>query len=57
MAEMARLNKICKCKTISFASKFKLYKYLVTSILLYGCETLTLLADFVKRNQFSKPSV
>ena len=25
--------------------KFKLYKSLVTSILLYGCETWTLLAD------------
>ena len=28
-----------------FASKFKLYKSLVTSILLFGCETLTQLAD------------
>ena len=28
-----------------FASKFKLYKSLVAAILLYGCETLTLLAD------------
>ena len=28
-----------------FTSKLKLYKSLVTSILLYGCETLTLLAD------------
>ena len=28
-----------------FANKFKLYKSLVTSILLYACETLTLLAD------------
>ena len=28
-----------------FANKFKLYKFLVTSILLYGCEILTLLDD------------
>ena len=31
--------------SISFASKFKLYKSLATSILLYVCETWTLLAD------------
>ena len=36
---------------ISFASKFKPYKSLVTSILLYGCETWTLLADSEKRIQ------
>ena len=28
-----------------FVNKFKLYKFLVTSILLYGCEILTLLDD------------
>ena len=44
MAAMARLNRIWRCNTISFASKFKLYKSLVTSILLYGCETWILLA-------------
>ena len=37
MAAMARLNGIGWCNTISFASKFKLYKSLVTSINLYGC--------------------
>ena len=44
--------------TISFASKFKLYKSLVTSILLYGCETWTLLADCGKKkgSRPSKPS-
>ena len=31
-AAMARLNRIWRCNTISFASKFKLYKSLVTSI-------------------------
>ena len=36
---MARLNRIWPCNTISFAGRFKLYKSLVTSILLYGCET------------------
>ena len=51
MAAMARINGICRCNTISFASKFKLYKSLVTSILLYGCETWTLLADSEKRVQ------
>ena len=37
MAAMARLNGIGWCNTISFASKFKLYTSLVTSINLYGC--------------------
>ena len=33
IAAMARLNRIRWCNIISFASKFKLYKSLVTSIL------------------------
>ena len=49
MAAMARLNRICRCNTISFAIKFKLYKSFVTSIFLYGRETWTLLADSKKR--------
>ena len=32
---MARLNRIWRCNTISFASKFKLYKSLATFILLW----------------------
>ena len=40
-AAMARLNRIWRFKTISFASKFKLCNSLVTSILLYGCESCT----------------
>ena len=39
MAAMARLNRIWRRNTISFTSKFKLCKSIVTSILLYGCET------------------
>ena len=35
--------------TIILASKIKLYKSLVTSILLHGCETWTLLADSEKK--------
>ena len=42
---MAILNRIWQCNTISFASKFKLYKSLVTCILFFGCETWALLAD------------
>ena len=45
MAAMARLNRIWWCNTISFTNKCKLYKPLITSILLCGCETWTLLAD------------
>ena len=51
MAAVARLNRIWRCNTISFASKFKLYKSPVTSILFYGCETWTPLADSEKRIQ------
>ena len=36
MAAMSTLNRIWRCNTVSFASKFKLYMSLVTSILLYG---------------------
>ena len=50
MASVARLNRIRQCDTISFASKFKVYKSLVISILLYGCETWTLLSDSEKKN-------
>ena len=39
IAAMARLNRICRCNTISFANVFTLCKSLVTSILIYGCET------------------
>ena len=45
MAAMARLSRTWWCNTISFTGKFKLYKSLVISIPLYGCETWTLLAD------------
>ena len=38
----------------SYASKFKLSKSLTTSVLLYGCETRTLLADSEKRIQAFK---
>ena len=56
MAAMVRLNTIWRCNTISFASEFKLYKSLVTSILLYGCETWILLAYSEKRSRLSKLS-
>ena len=51
MAAMSGLNRIWRCNTISFTSKFKLYKSLVTSILLHGCETWTLLADSPKKKK------
>ena len=35
----------------TFRRKFKLHKSIVTSILLYGCETWTLLADSEERIQ------
>ena len=51
MAVMARLNRRWRCNTISFTSLFNLKKSLVTSILLYGCETWTLLADWKKKEK------
>ena len=48
-SSMARLLKIWKSKEISFTSKFKLFKSLVLSIALYGCESWTLSADLEKR--------
>ena len=57
MAATARQNRIWRYNTISFASKFKFYKSLVTSILFYGCETRTILADSGKKlSRLSKPS-
>ena len=49
MAAVARLNRIWQCNTISFTSKSWLYKSFVTSILLYGCGTWTLLVDYEKK--------
>ena len=42
MAAIARLNWIWQCNTLSFASKFKLYKSLVICLLLYDCIVLRL---------------
>ena len=53
---MARLNRICWSNTISFASKFKLYMFLVTILLLDCCERWTLLADWNKGSRLLKPS-
>ena len=49
-AVMARLTRVWK-SNISFWTKFKLYKSLVISTLLYGCETWTLLAETERRIQ------
>ena len=45
VAAMSRLNRTWWCSIISFTSKIKCYMSLFTSILLYGCEICTLLAD------------
>ena len=50
MSAMARLTRLWK-SNISFLVKHKLYKTLVVSILLYGCEAWTLLADTERRIQ------
>ena len=58
-AAAPRLNRIWQCSTISFASKFKLYKSLVTSNVLCSCETWawTLLADSERKgSRHSKPN-
>ena len=48
---MTRPAILWKNKTISFPTKFKLYKSLVLTILLYGCERWTLRADLERRIQ------
>ena len=48
---MARLSRLWTSSAISFSTKYRLYKSLVVSILLYGCETWTLLADTERRIQ------
>ncbi|GFR77004.1 hypothetical protein ElyMa_000497700 [Elysia marginata] len=49
-AAFAKLGKIWK-SSISFKGKHKLFRSLVSSILTYGCETWTLLADMKRRIQ------
>ena len=45
---MVKLEKIWRSKEIVFKIKFKLYKSLVLSTLLYGCETWTLYQEYKK---------
>ena len=51
MATVAGLAKIWKSRDIQFSTKMKLYRSLVLSVLLYGCESWTLTADLEKRIQ------
>ena len=46
---MAKLDKIWKNKNISFPTKMRLYRALVLSTLLYGCESWTMTAETTKR--------
>ena len=48
---MTRLNIIWRKQNISFPVKIKLYKSLVISVLLYGCESWTLNAETERRIQ------
>ena len=48
-SSMARLQQIWKSNDISFTSKFQLYRSLILSIALYGCESWTLSKDLEKR--------
>ncbi|KAH3725173.1 hypothetical protein DPMN_051008 [Dreissena polymorpha] len=42
---MTKLSRLWTSSSISFPTKYRLYKSLVVSILLYGCEILTPHAD------------
>ena len=48
---MARLNRLWNSDSLSFWVKYKLYRALVMSIFLYGCESWTLLAETERRIQ------
>ena len=50
-ASMAKLNKIWSNNCISISTKLRLYRALVLSTLLYGCESWTITADTSKRIQ------
>ena len=49
-AALTKLNKVWK-SNISFPTRYRVYRSLVISILLYGCESWTLLAETEKRIQ------
>ena len=48
---MAKLDKIWRNKGIRFSSKMRLYRALVLSTLLYGCESWTMSAETTKKIQ------
>ena len=48
---IARIIRIWKSNTISYVTRFRLYRSLVVSILLYGCITSTMLADMENKIQ------
>ena len=50
-AAMARLSRLWTSSSIRFPTKYRLFKSLVVSILLFGCETWTLHADTERRIQ------
>ena len=54
VSAMTRLNVIWKSNSISFPVKLILFKSLLVSILLYGCESWTLTADLDRRIQASE---
>ena len=51
MPAFSDLSKIWRNIMINFPTKLKLYKALVDSTLLYGCESWTLIADLEKKSQ------
>ena len=51
LSAMSKLMKIWKSSSIETSTKIKLYKSLITSIALYGCESWTLTADTERRIQ------
>ena len=48
---MAKLDKIWRNKEIRFSTKMRLYRALVLSTLLYGCESWTMSAETTKKVQ------
>ena len=50
-AALTRLNPVWNDRSISLNSKTRLLRFLVTSIFLYACESLTLTAELQRRIQ------
>ena len=53
---MAKLEKVWRNKNIRFPTKMRLYRALVLSTLLYGCESWTMIAETARESKHLRPN-